>query len=337
MKTTSALPKSAFTPRAKPFAGRWWIAVAAYDFRSVKPFVNASRKYGIDVIWDLFHYGYPEDIDLFSDEFPKLFADYCHAAAKYICAHQEGTCYFTPVNEPSFFAWAAGHVGRFAPHCTNRGFELKVALARGAIAGINAIRAAVPDARIVNVDPLCRVAVPQGRADLQRDEDHFNDVAVFESWDMLAGRLMPELGGSRAHLDIIGINYYPVNQWELGREEQPLADDDPRRVPLRDSDPPRLGSLWRRAAAHRDGAHRRHASGVVAPRGGRSGGIAARRCAAARRVFVSNSRNARMARAGHVDGDGALEHRPRPADALPRIVFADARSAAQGTTPGQIR
>ena len=203
------------------------------DFRSVKPFVNASRKYGIDVIWDLFHYGYPEDIDLFSDEFPKRFADYCHAAAKYICAHQESTCYFTPVNEPSFFAWAAGHVGRFAPHCTNRGFELKVALARAAIAGIDAIRAAVPDARIVNVDPLCHVAVPHGRDDLQRDVDRFNDVAVFESWDMLAGRLMPELGGSRAHLDIIGINYYPVNQWELGREEQPLADDDPRRVPLR--------------------------------------------------------------------------------------------------------
>ena len=40
-----------------------------YDFSSVRPFVEASRRYGVDVIWDLFHYGYPEDLDPFSDEF----------------------------------------------------------------------------------------------------------------------------------------------------------------------------------------------------------------------------------------------------------------------------
>src|SRR3954453_19616368 len=49
-----------------------------YDFTSMRPFVKASEKYQMDVIWDLFHYGYPSDIDLFSDEFPKRFADYCH-------------------------------------------------------------------------------------------------------------------------------------------------------------------------------------------------------------------------------------------------------------------
>jgi hypothetical protein len=64
--------------------------------------------------------------------------------------------------------------------------------------------------------------------------NYFNDVAVFESWDMLSGRLLPELGGSRAHLDIVGMNYYWTNQWELGRDERPLADDDPRRVSFRD-------------------------------------------------------------------------------------------------------
>ncbi|ACB76901.1 hypothetical protein [Opitutus terrae] len=203
-----------------------------YDFSSVRPFVDASRKYQIDVIWDLFHYGYPSDLDLFSDEFVRRFADYCHAAARFVCAHQEGTCYFTPVNEPSYFAWAAGEVGRFAPHARGRGPELKLALARAAIAGINAIRAAVPGARIVNVDPICHVVPPQGRFDLLGDAHAFNHQAVFESWDMLAGRLHPELGGSREHLDIVGVNYYWTNQWELGQDESPLADDDYRRVPL---------------------------------------------------------------------------------------------------------
>ncbi len=204
----------------------------AYDFSSVQPFVEASRRHGIDVIWDLFHYGYPRDLDIFSEGFAARFAAYCAAAAHFICARQEGTCYFTPVNEPSYLAWAGGEVGRFAPHARDRGPELKLALARAAIAGIDAIRAAVPSARIVNVDPVCQVVPPNGRLDLLADAQTFNHEAVFESWDMLCGRLRPELGGSRAHLDIVGINYYWTNQWELGRPEAPLAEDDPRRVPL---------------------------------------------------------------------------------------------------------
>lgn len=203
-----------------------------YDFSTVRPFVDASRRHHIDVVWDLFHYGYPSDLDIFSEAFVRRFADYCHAAARYICAHQEGTCYFTPVNEPSYFAWAAGEVGRFAPHTRGRGPELKLVLARAAIAGIDAIRTAVPAARIVNVDPLCHIVPPHGRVDLLGDAHSFNHNAVFESWDMLAGRLHPELGGSREHLDIVGVNYYWTNQWEMGREETPLADDDLRRVPL---------------------------------------------------------------------------------------------------------
>jgi hypothetical protein len=205
-----------------------------YDFSSADPFILASQAHEIEVIWDLFHYGYPNDLDLFSEEFPKRFADYCYAAVRHICSRSERPCYYTPVNEPSFFAWAGGHVGRFAPHCVGKGVELKRALIRAAIQGIEAIWAAAPNARIVNVDPLCHVVAPPDRPELARDAAWFNANAVFESWDMLGGRLMPELGGSRKHLDIIGINYYWTNQWELGRDEQPLPADDPRRVPLRD-------------------------------------------------------------------------------------------------------
>jgi len=205
-----------------------------YDFSSVQPFIEASRKYNIEVIWDLFHYGYPDDLDLFSEEFPKRFSDYCYAAAKYIYAAEKRVCYFTPVNEPSFFSWAGGHVGRFAPHCIGKGVELKRALIKAAIRGINAIRCAAPNARIVNVDPLCHVVPPREKPEMQLDCDWFNDKAVFEAWDMLAGRVMPDLGGSREHLDIIGINYYWTNQWELTRDERPLTNDDPRRVSLRE-------------------------------------------------------------------------------------------------------
>lgn len=204
----------------------------AYDFSSVEPFVTASRRHGIEVIWDLFHYGYPKDLDPFTDEFVDRFARYCRATAEFVQRLTPGPYYFTPVNEPSFLAWAAGEVGRFSPHCHGRGPELKVALVRAAIAGINAIRSVVPTARIVNVDPLCRVVAPADHFDPHAHAHDFNNRAVFEAWDMICGRLRPELGGSRDHLDIVGVNYYWTNQWEIGREERPLAFDDPRRMPL---------------------------------------------------------------------------------------------------------
>lgn len=205
-----------------------------YDFSTVQPFVDAARRHGFDVVWDLFHYGYPDGLDLFAPSFPERFADYCRAAALFICAQTDGVCYFTPINEPSYFAWAAGEVARFAPHARGRGFELKVALARGALAGIRAIREASPDARIVNVDPICRVVPASDAPEALAAARHFNESAVFEFWDMVSGRMMPELGGSPESLDIVGLNYYWTNQWQLGQDERPLAGDDPRRVPLAD-------------------------------------------------------------------------------------------------------
>lgn len=213
-----------------------------FDFSSVRPFVEASNRHGIEVIWDLFHYGYPADLDPFGEEFIRRFAGYCHAAAEFIRRHSAAPYYFTPVNEPSFFAWAAGEVGRFAPHSFGRGAELKVAMIRAAIAGIDAIRAAIPEARIVNVDPICRVVPPVTHIDPHAHADDFNQRAVFESFDMLCGRILPELGGSREHLDIVGVNYYWTNQWEIGCEEKPLALDDPRRLSLSDL----LRQVWER-------------------------------------------------------------------------------------------
>ena len=91
-----------------------------------------------------------------------------------------------------------------------------------------------PRARIVNVDPICHV-VPRTntRAELDAVRD-FNEIAVPQFWDLVSGRARPELGGRPDALDIVGINYYWTNQWELGSEGTPLADDDPRRLPLGD-------------------------------------------------------------------------------------------------------
>jgi beta-glucosidase/6-phospho-beta-glucosidase/beta-galactosidase len=220
-----AVRESVRWPLVNPAAG-------VYDFSTVDPVLQAAKEEEIEQIFDLFHYGYPNDVDILSEAFPDRFADYCFEAARYITKRTDGQRYYTPVNEPSFFSWAAGHAGMFAPHLIDQGFGLKVQLCRAAIRGIDAIWAADPSAKIVNVDPVCRVVAPSDRPDLQPDADYFNSHAVFESFDMIGGFLKPELGGSRRHLGVVGVNYYWTNQWEIGSPEIPLGDDDERSAPL---------------------------------------------------------------------------------------------------------
>lgn len=204
-----------------------------YDFSPIDAFVHAARRHRMEVVWDLFHYGFPEDTDPFDARFPDRLSRYAAEVAAHVCRELPGPQYFTVINEPSYFSWAAGEVGRFAPHVSGRGFELKVALVRAAIAATRAIREVCPKARFVTVDPICHVVAPVGASWGEHERAwRFNHEVVFQFMDMLAGRLLPELGGSRDLLDIVGLNYYWTNQWELDRSEHVLAPHDPRRLPL---------------------------------------------------------------------------------------------------------
>ena len=189
-----------------------------YDFSSVEPFIAGGRtKHGIEVIWDLFHYGFPPHVDLWSEDFPERFADYCHAAARFIAPRGPTghACIFTPGQR----ALLHGLCGRREGACSRP-------MAQGA-AGVEGRAGArrdrrhrrdpllyAPDARIVNADPLCRVALPAGPTDLARRGARFQRTPRLSGLGHASGRLLPELGGSRDHLDIVGINYYWTNQWE---------------------------------------------------------------------------------------------------------------------------
>jgi beta-glucosidase/6-phospho-beta-glucosidase/beta-galactosidase len=209
-----------------------------FDFSSVEPMVSAARNAGVEVIWDLFHFGYPCDCDLLNQEFIERFSAYCRAAVRFLASRHDGPLYITPINEPSYFAFAAGEQALFFPHMTGTSGAIKVVLARAALAGMTAMRKQVPHVKFVNVDPVCHVVAPVGRPDLEREAHAFNTEHVYETWDMLAGNLRPELGGSPDLLDIVGVNYYWTNQWQIGSARgasgvaPPLADDDLRRKSL---------------------------------------------------------------------------------------------------------
>jgi hypothetical protein len=124
----------------------------------------------------------------------------------------DGTLFVCPVNEISFFSWIAGEVGGFHPFARRRGHELKEQLVRTSIRSMEAIRAVVPDVRFVHTDPAIHVTTRKTDAGSRRRAENYRR-AQFEAFDMLCGRLRPELGGRPEYLDIIGLNYYFHNQW----------------------------------------------------------------------------------------------------------------------------
>jgi beta-glucosidase/6-phospho-beta-glucosidase/beta-galactosidase len=194
---------------------RWHLieqAPGRYDFSSALPMVRAACDAGTQVIWDLCHYGWPDDLDIFSAEFIERFAGLAYAFVKRLSAETDATPLLTPINEISYMTWAAGAVGIFYPYAEGRGDELKRQLVRAAIAGIEAIWSVRPDARICHIDPMCNIV-----ADTARPEDEIPAAAYnraqYEAWDMLCGRAQPELGGAEKYLDIVGVNYYIHNQW----------------------------------------------------------------------------------------------------------------------------
>lgn len=185
-----------------------------YDFASLQRQAEAVKQTGIQVIWDLFHYGYPDDLDILSEAFIERFTQFAVAACHYlkeVLGSAEPLVLCT-VNEISFFAWIAGDMANFYPYLTDSGYALKKQLALAAIKATAAIRTCYPDSRFVQCEPAIRIFPAFWNRALGKETVGHNN-SQYEAFDMLAGRIEAELGGSDACLDIIGVNFYPKNQW----------------------------------------------------------------------------------------------------------------------------
>ncbi len=183
-----------------------------FDFGSVRPILRAAGRSGTEVVWDILHYGWPDDLDVFEPAFIPRFARFARALARLLADESPEIPWFVPVNEISFLAWKGGEVGQINPFARGRGFELKRQLVRASLAAIEAIRSVVPGAKIAAVDPTFHTIAHPDRPH-EADAAEAYRLAQFEGWDMLAGRLHPELGGYPGSFDAVGVNYYPWNQW----------------------------------------------------------------------------------------------------------------------------
>ncbi|AWK88751.1 beta-glucosidase [Azospirillum thermophilum] len=210
-----------------------------YDWSSLLPMVHAAREAGVQVVWDLCHYGHPDDIDIWRPQFVDRFARFAAAVTRLLREETDDVPVFCPVNEIAYWSWAGGDRGMMNPCATGRGFELKHQLVRAAIAGIGAVRAVDPRARFVHVDPVINVAAHPDRPDDATEAAAYTR-AQYQGWDMTAGELWPGLGGRPELLDVIGVNYYSDNQWFLGGGT--IGREDPRYRPFRDI----LADVWQR-------------------------------------------------------------------------------------------
>jgi beta-glucosidase/6-phospho-beta-glucosidase/beta-galactosidase len=217
-----------------------------FDFSYVDPFIEAMNRHKVLPIWDLCHYGYPDGCDPYDEGFAERFAAYARAAAEYVTTRVRGPHFFTPMNEITFFGFMAGEWGWAAPFRKTREdrTKLRLAMCKADIAGVKAIREVVPEARMVHIDPLILVVPPAHRPDLADEARRESTEDAFFSFDVISGRVHPELGGSPEILDIVGVNNYSFGQMEY-REEGPhaaLEPHDPRIVPLVDL----LETAWTR-------------------------------------------------------------------------------------------
>ncbi|MGI4862531.1 MAG: hypothetical protein ACRYFZ_01315 [Janthinobacterium lividum] len=218
-----------------------------YDWSTVKTMLDAGQRHGIQQVWDMCHFGFPDDLTPLHPMFARRFAALCRAFVNFYRAERpEGVLIVTPINEVSFLSWAGGEVRATSPYAVRLGWEVKYALMRAYIEGTVALREADPSIRILTTEPLVSIVPPHDPTHAQKREAKQHHEWQYQATDILAGRVSPELGGRPEFLDIMGFNYYYDNQWDVSTG---------RRLGWNDPQP---DSRWRNLRELLKEAHRRY-------------------------------------------------------------------------------
>jgi beta-glucosidase/6-phospho-beta-glucosidase/beta-galactosidase len=201
-----------------------------YDWASWRPMLEAAEEAGLQVAWDLFHYGSPDCIDQCGEDFPQRFTDFAMAALELRQSVTGRPPLVCPLNEINFMSWAVddGYFPRTGP---GEPGSFKEQLVRAAITASRAIKQQWPNSIIVGAEPLIHIAPRDRRRPSVRAATR-KLTGMYEAYDWILGLQRPELGGDASLVDVIGLNYYPHNQWyregptiPMGHHEyRPLAD-----------------------------------------------------------------------------------------------------------------
>jgi beta-glucosidase/6-phospho-beta-glucosidase/beta-galactosidase len=224
--------------RAMRYGMPWYKAEpqkGKFDWDWIDRALDAAAATGVEIIFDLMHYGVPLWLDnqFLNTDYEKHVADWGAAVAR---RFGDRIRYFTPFNEPLVCSDFVGLRGMWPPYLRGHDGQVKIIrnIARGMTLTIEAIRAERPGAIMVNVDAAGEVlpATP----DLA-EAAAFETEKTFVTTDLVLGMVGPDHrlrdwllthGMTESdllwHLDrpqqleLIGTNYYPeTSQQQLAR------------------------------------------------------------------------------------------------------------------------
>jgi beta-glucosidase/6-phospho-beta-glucosidase/beta-galactosidase len=200
-----------------------------YDFTAVKLMIDAAKKTGVQQLWDICHFGFPDDLTPLHPQFTNRFVSLCKAFIQFYRQQvPEGNVIITPINEVGFISWLGGEVGGTSPYAVRMGWEVKYALIKAYIKGVEALKEEDRSVMILVTEPLVSIVPPLYPTDEQLCAAIEQHEIQYQVMDMLTGNMCPELGGREGLIDIIGFNFYYNNQWIVGTEHfLPWANDEP--------------------------------------------------------------------------------------------------------------
>ena len=213
-------------------SARWHLIESSpgdFDFSSLGTILDAAASTGTQVILDLLHFGWPDHVDPLADSFAELFGRFTKTTAAYLKSRPDLCRFIAPVNEISFLSWAGGEAASINPYREDCADQLKRNLVRAAVVASEILLNELPGVRLISPEPVIHIVENPKIPGSAQDAENYRR-SQFQAWDMISGRLEPELGGRPEYLDIVGINFYDRNEWvhHGGR----LLRDDPRYRPF---------------------------------------------------------------------------------------------------------
>jgi hypothetical protein len=176
-------------------AARWLLtnpSPGVYDWTWMDRIVDAADRYRLHQYLDLWHYGYPNWLDILSPDAVTQFAHY----ARSIALRYPMLKYYCVCNEPSLLLELGGRQGQWAPFLRHDDAgEFRRQICRMIIEASKAILDVNPDAILVLPEPW--------HATNLNPED--NQAAVI---DTVLGLRDTDLGGRDDLITVIGLNHY---------------------------------------------------------------------------------------------------------------------------------
>src|SRR5690606_24362181 len=128
-----------------------------YNFSEVKNRIEVAREMDVQQIWDLCHFGYPDDLIPTHPRFTERFVSLCKAFAIFFKQVTHQRLFVVPINEISFLSWHSGDVRGTVPFAIHSGFDIKYHLCKAAIKGIDVLKEIDPTCQVLLVEPIIHI------------------------------------------------------------------------------------------------------------------------------------------------------------------------------------